>query len=413
MTTARTTAQWYEDGLSLLDSGFFDSALECFDEVLQVEAEHARAWGLKATALAGMGRYEEAVECFDRALEIDPRNKQAWKGKALCLTRLGREEEAARCQAEARRIPEGVEVPGPSVREPVSTLYSVANGLVSTAVRRLAADEEEAWFVYGKDGGATRLILKDQHLRTYTQDDGLTSNAVRCVALGEKNVWLGTERGLSRFDRETQGWTAYTSETGLQVERINDLAIDGELLWLGTDSGLLVLNTMRGRSVLCKGGPDPVQVDCLLADGHRIWCGADQEDGGLSVFDKRTGTFQRLDVGPFVRGLQLFPLNGEKRTWVAKQRGITIIDRTTYEREEVSLPTMLVTGIAVGVKNLLVSTARGLATVDVQKSETEREVVVRRTEVGRGKYVSAVCASRTQEWLGIEGEGVLCLSYSS
>jgi len=413
MTTERTMDQWYEDGVSLLDSGFFDSALECFDEVLRVEPRRARAWALKATALAGMESYEDAIECFARALEIDPLNVQAWKGKALCLTRLGRAKEAARCQAEAERITEGVAVPVSVVKEPVLTVYSVASGLANNTVHRLAADEDEAWFVYGKDGGATRLTLRDQRLRTYTQDDGLTGDAVRCVVVGETDVWLGTDSGLSRFDREAGSWTGYTPEAGLKVGFISDLAIDGDLLWLGTDSGLLVLDVMTGRSVLCQGGPDPPRIDYVLSDGHRIWCGVSGEAGGLWVFEKQMETFQSLDVGPFVQGLQLFPLDGKDKIWLAREKGITIIDGTSNELEEISLPGMHVTGIATGVNSLLISTARGLAVVGVEKSGTERKVIVKRTEIGRGKYVSAVCASHTREWMAIEGEGVLCLSYPS
>ncbi len=411
--TEKTTAQWYTDGLSLLDSGFFDSALECFAEVLRIEPRNARAWVFKATALAGMEMYEGAIQCFERALEIDLLDVQAWRGKALCLSRLGREEEAARCQAEASRIAEGADVPVPPVKEPVPTLYTVADGLASNTVHRLALDEEEVWFVYGKDAGATRLTLKDQRLRTYTQDDGLTGDAVRCVVVGEKHVWFGTDGGLSGFDRQAENWVGYTPETGLQAGLTSDLVIDGKLLWLGTDSGLLVLDTTTGKSAFCKGGPDPLQVDRLLADGRRIWCGANVAGGGLSVFDKQAGSFQRLDVGPFVRDLQLFPLGGTEKIWVAREEGITIIDRITYERKEISLPGMLITGIAVGVNNLLVGTARGLAVVDVEEWERQTEMRVERTEIGRGKYVSAVRASRNREWMAIEGEGVLCLSYPS
>lgn len=413
MTTGRTTGQWYQDGLSLLDSGFFDSAIECFDEVLRVEPGHARAWVFKATALAGMESYEEAIECFDRALEIESLNVQAWRGKALCLTRLGREEEAARCQAEAMKITAAVEVPVSLAKEPTSASYGVADGLVSDTVHRLAADEEEAWFVYGKDGGATRLTLNDGRFTTYTEDDGLPSDAVRCIALGKRDVWLGTDRGLGRFDRATHNWTSYTLETGLEAGLTNGLAIDGGLLWLGTDSGLYVLDIATGRSVLCKGGPVPPQVDCLLADGRRIWCGSSHEEGGVSVFDKHTGIFQKLDVGAFVRGLQLFALNGEKGMWVAMEKVLTIVNRVTYEMVEIPLPAVVVTGIGVGVRSLLLSTTRGLWKVDIEKSGTQRRVVVERTEVGRGKYVSALCASRTREWIAIEGEGVLCLSYLS
>ncbi len=99
--------------------------------------------------------------------------------------------------------------------------------------------------------------------------------------------------------------------------------------------------------------------------------------------------------------------------WVAREEGIAIVDRITYQLEEISLPAMLVTGLAAGMNSLLVSTARGLATLDVQESETARKVMVKRAEMGRGKYVSAVAASRTREWMAIEGEGVLCVSYPS
>ena len=39
----RTMAQWHADGLSLLHSGFFDNAIECFDAVLRAEPTNARA----------------------------------------------------------------------------------------------------------------------------------------------------------------------------------------------------------------------------------------------------------------------------------------------------------------------------------------------------------------------------------
>jgi ligand-binding sensor domain-containing protein len=413
MTPERTTDQWYEDGLAMLDSGFFDSAVECFDRVLRVEPGHAKLWVLKATAFAGMESYEKAVECFDKALEIDPRNVQAWRGKALCFASLSREEEAAQSQAEAMEVIGQVEVPLSPVKGPTLRVYGVADGLVSDSIHRLAADEDEAWFVYGEDGGASRLTLEDGRLRTYTQHNVLPSGAVRCVALGKDDVWLGTERGVSRFDRATQNWTSYSVEPGLEAGLINDLAIDGELLWLGTDSGLYVMDMATGRSVFCRGGSIPPQIDCLLAEDGRIWCGSNRQDGGVWVFDKHTEIFHRLDVGPFVRGLQLFPLNGEMRTWIAGEKGMTIVKAATYEMAEIPLPALVVTGIAVGVDSLLVGTDRGLWKVEIQKSGTERKAVVVRTDVGRGEYVTALCASSTREWIGIEGEGVLCLSYLS
>ena len=404
----RTTSQWYDDGLTLLDSGFLESAVECFDRVLQAEPRDAKAWALKARALSGMESYEEAVECLDAALELDPLDAQAWSEKASCLTRLGREDEAARCEREAQRSLEGQETVSTARTEPVASIYGVANGLVSDTVSIIAADEKEAWFAYKPDQGVTRLTLNDRRVQSYVQGVGLTSSGVRCIVLAQEAVWLGTDQGLSRFDRGTESWTHFNEETGLNARIVNDVVADSELLWLGTGSGLLVMDSTTGKSVACPGGPDPREIDHLVGDGDRIWCGANHERAGLSVFDKSTETFESLDVGPWVQGMQLFPLGDTQELWVARRDGITIVDRTTCDTREIPLPAMVVTGMAIGGNHLMVGTDQGLTVVEVQ----EGQVLVKESEIGLDQRVTAVCATRSREWVAIEGQGVLCLIYS-
>jgi len=404
----RTTAEWYADGLSLLESGFFGSAIECFDRVLEAEPSHGKAWVLKAAALSGTESFEEALGCLDKALDIDPLDVQAWQQKAICLSAQGREDEAVECRLRAESIAASAVEAAGGERQPEARIYGTADGLKSDSVSALAADEEEAWFAYASSEGVTRLTFEDQRFRTYTEDDGLTSNAVRCILLTDEYAWLGTDRGVSRFDREGQRWTGYTEETGLKVPVVNDIAPDGELLWLGTNSGLLVLDPTTGRSVICSGGRDPCKIDHLLRDGDRIWCGTREENAGLSVFDKRAETFVELGAGPWVQGMQLFPWGDTEKLWVATRECITIVDRATYDTEVIPVPTMLVTGMATGMARLLLGTDQGLAVVDVQ----EGKVLVNKTDVGHGQYVSTVCGTPMREWIAIEGEGVVCLSYS-
>lgn len=407
----KTPAQWYDDGLSLLDSGFFESANQCFDQVLSIDPQHAEAWMLKAIALTGLTRYEEAIESFDRALDIEPDNEPARKGKSLCLAALARQEEIARQRQEQERLAQSAEVPAPSQKQVASRLYSVADGLVVDAVQAMTADEKEAWFVYGQYGGVTRLTLREEELRTYTTADGLVSDAARCVVLSGNAVWFGTDRGLSRFDREAEEWTSYSRKGGLKAEMINDLAVQGGFLWMGTDSGLVVFDTATGRSAVCPGGPEPPLVDCVLIDGNRIWCAVNQKEGGLSVFDSRGEVFQRIDVPPRVQGLALYPLGTDQKLWVATKEALATVDRGTFEVEEIPLTGMVLTDIAAGVENLLVSTASGVATVDLPGEGQAGPVVVNRSEVAEGQYVRALCATRTREWMAIHGQGVLCLTY--
>jgi ligand-binding sensor domain-containing protein len=324
---------------------------------------------------------------------------------------LGREDEAAECEREAERIAAGVEAVPEARVEPSARIYGVINGLASDTVDVLAADEREAWFAYRDGLGATRLVFRGRRFQTFTQGDELTSDVVKCIALTEEAAWLGTDQGLSRFDRESQEWTHFTSETGLKANVVNDIVPDGELLWLGTESGLLVLDTGSGRSAVCPGGPEPSTIDCLLADENRIWCGADEENAGISVFTKQAETFEQLDVGPWVRGMQVFPRRASRRLWAARKDGIAIVDRATYAVEDVPLPDVQVTDIAVGVYDLLLGTVQGLATVDREQAAAP-DVEVAQTDIGRGQCVTAVSGTRTKEWIAIEGEGVLCLSYS-
>jgi len=404
----KTTAQWYQDGLSLLDAGFFDSAVECFDRVLQDQPGNAKVWMLKATALSRAEQYEQALECLDKTLEISPQDGQAWQMKALCLSRLGRESEASDCQQRAWSAAEDTGYAPGGDREPATRAYRTEHGLLSDDVSIVAADEEEAWFAYEDAEGVTRLTLSDMRFQSYSENDGLVSNDVRCIHLTEKDAWVGTDRGVSHLSRETLRWTNHTQESGLRARAVNGVATDEELLWLATDSGLVVLDSQSGRSVICRGGPDPAEIDHLLGDGNLIWCGSSRETGGLWVFDKKAETFTGLDIGAGVRGMQLFPRGDSIQLWVARGDSITVVDRTTHNTEVFPLHSMLVTDIAAGVNSLLLATDRGLAIVDSR----ENQVSVSMASAASGQHVRAMCGTRTREWMALGGQGVLCLDYS-
>ena len=151
-----------------------------------------------------------------------------------------------------------------------------------------------------------------------------------------------------------------------------------------------------------------MEIDYLVGDGNVIWCGSSRETGGLWVFDKRAETFIRLDVGPGVQGMQLFPRGDSHKLWVARGDGITIVDRATHNTEVIPLQSMVVTDIAAGVNNLLLGTDRGLAIVDCG----EDQVLVTMSSAAGGQHMRALCGTRTREWMALDGQGVLCLDYS-
>lgn len=64
---------------------------------------------------------------------------------------------------------------------------------------------------------AQQLIFK-----TYTEEDGLVSNPVRCIFQDSRGfIWLGTWQGLSKYDGRK--FTNYTTVNGLSDNLINDI----------------------------------------------------------------------------------------------------------------------------------------------------------------------------------------------
>lgn len=60
----------------------------------------------------------------------------------------------------------------------------------------------------------------------------------------------------------------------------------------------------------------------------------------------------------------------------------------------------------------MLGTDQGLATVGLEAS-AGRGVAVTSTEIGRGLPVTALYCAKGTEWIAVEGDGVLCLSYYS
>ena len=64
-------------GVSFLEDGKFEEALDCFEKILVSNPNDPDIWNKKGVALRSLGRYDEAIESFNKALEINPRDLDA------------------------------------------------------------------------------------------------------------------------------------------------------------------------------------------------------------------------------------------------------------------------------------------------------------------------------------------------
>jgi ligand-binding sensor domain-containing protein len=52
--------------------------------------------------------------------------------------------------------------------------------------------------------------------RSYTKEDGLAHNGIFSIAIDDGQVWIGTHRGLSRYDKLTDTWMTFTERHGAE-----------------------------------------------------------------------------------------------------------------------------------------------------------------------------------------------------
>jgi tetratricopeptide (TPR) repeat protein len=81
-------------GWSLYNRNRSVEAVACYDEVLEIEREHADALVKKGLALEQLKQDHEALQCFDRAIKADPKLTIAYLSKGRVCNRLQRFDEA-------------------------------------------------------------------------------------------------------------------------------------------------------------------------------------------------------------------------------------------------------------------------------------------------------------------------------
>jgi len=117
---------------------------------------------------------------------------------------------------------------------------------------RLYEDEEGFIWVGTSKGGLNRFDPQTETFKVYLHDSNdrtsLPGNTVKCVLEregrdGGRFLWLGTENGLSRFDKETETFKTYFSRDGMFSNVVHGMLEDDHgRLWISTNGGISCFN---------------------------------------------------------------------------------------------------------------------------------------------------------------------------
>ena len=171
--------------------------------------------------------------------------------------------------------------------QPSAISKEFAESLVTDQIWCITASKRHVWV--GTRRGVSKYDISRDIWKTITVEDGLASDEVSCIAIDGDRVWFGSDRGVTLYNEKTEVWAAYTTEDGLASDKVTTIGVDGTELWIGTyNAGVSRFNQLTDSwtAYTREDGLAHNGILSLAVGSTYVWFGTYR---GLSRFDKRTG----------------------------------------------------------------------------------------------------------------------------
>ena len=191
-------------------------------------------------------------------------------------------------------------------------------------------DTDRIWFgtyFYGFGGGGISYYSPQGSLpwkKFNTNKD--RAKKVVCMALDGEFVWVGSEKGLSLFDKKREGWKDfYSPREGLSGNFVNALLVEPDYLWIGTNGGIsrFERNKKSWKNYSLNEGSEPVEIKSLVRAGTQMWAGSI----GVVLFeyDPTSDSWKKIDPSDPCKsgGIHSITVTREK-IFVCRDNGVSI-----------------------------------------------------------------------------------------
>ena len=186
------------------------------------------------------------------------------------------------------------------------------------------SDDPNAWETFTRADDVDTMLLSQEYANS------LIDNRVTSIAVGDRYVWVGTERGISRYDMKKEVWVTYAKQEGLHHDKVSSICIDGDWVWFGTESGISRLNTKTEEwSVFTSSdGLASDQITSIVANDNFVWFGS--FDAGVSRYNKMTTEWKHFTQRHGLSHNRVFTLAADDDfLWVGTERGLSRQDTVT------------------------------------------------------------------------------------
>jgi len=173
-----------------------------------------------------------------------------------------------------------------------------------------------------RGGGLNKWFIKEERAERITIRDGLANNVVYGVLPRENDLWMSTNRGLSRYIRSTGEFSNFSPEEGLQNFEFNHTSLHqtpGGLLAFGGVNGVNVfhpdeipLNEVKPRIEITEVRVNNQRLDAQTMAGNFIL----SHDENQVAFK-----FSALDYNAPAKNLYRYRLEGLNPDWMESEHG--------------------------------------------------------------------------------------------
>ena len=170
--------------------------------------------------------------------------------------------------------------------QPSAVSKEFAESLVTDQIWCITASKRHVWV--GTRRGVSKYDVGRDIWKTITMADGLASDEVSCIAIDGDRVWFGSDRGVTLYNEKTEVWAAYTTADGLASNKVTTIGVDGTEVWIGTyNAGVSRFDQLTDTwtSYTRESGLAHNGILSMAIGGNYVWFGTYR---GLSRFDKRT-----------------------------------------------------------------------------------------------------------------------------
>ena len=170
--------------------------------------------------------------------------------------------------------------------QPSAVSKEFAESLVTDEIWTITASKKNVWV--GTRRGVSKYDIGRDIWKTITEEDGLVSNEISCIAIDGIRVWFGSDQGVALYNEDTEDWRIYNTDNGLISNKITTIGVDGNDVWIGTyNAGVSRFDQLENtwKTYTRDEGLSHNGILSMSIDNTYVWFGTYR---GLSRYDKRS-----------------------------------------------------------------------------------------------------------------------------